>query len=166
MEVVALYLLLPLSVLLVLGVPIAFSLGLSCAFFLALINIPALELVPRAIPMNVLISEMYGGVSQFALLALPMFVLSGELMYRFLIIDRLIDLARKMVGWVPGGLAHATIAACDRAPASRPSAAARPPPATRCVVPAPPGEPGRGRSAATRPPARACPRWPLQPGRS
>ena len=111
MEVVALYLLLPLSVLLVLGVPIAFSLGLSCAFFLALINIPALELVPRAIPMNVLISEMYGGVSQFALLALPMFVLSGELMYRFLIIDRLIDLARKMVGWVPGGLAHATIAA-------------------------------------------------------
>lgn len=111
MEVVALYLLLPLFVLLVLGVPIAFSLGLSCAFFLALINIPALELVPRAIPMNMLISEMYGGVNQFALLALPMFVLSGELMYRFLIVERLINLARKMVGWVPGGLAHATIVA-------------------------------------------------------
>ena len=111
MEVVALYLLLPLFILLVIGVPIAFSLGLSCTFFLVLINIPALELVPRAIPMNVLISEMYGGVNQFALLALPMFVLSGELMYRFLIIERLINLSREMVGWVPGGLAHVTIVA-------------------------------------------------------
>ena len=111
MEVVALYLLLPLFILLAIGVPIAFSLGLSCTFLLVLINIPALELVPRAIPMNVLISEMYGGVNQFALLALPMFVLSGELMYRFLIIDRLINLSREMVGWVPGGLAHVTIVA-------------------------------------------------------
>lgn len=111
MEVVALYLLLPLFVLLVLGVPIAFGLGLSCAFFLALINIPGLGLVPRAIPMNVLISEMYGGLNQFALLALPMFVLAGELMYRFLIIESLINLARRIVGWVPGGLAHATIVA-------------------------------------------------------
>lgn len=111
MAVVALFLLLPLFALLALGVPIAFSLGLSCTFFLALINIPALELVPRAIPMNVLISEMYSGINQFALLALPMFVLSGELMYRFLIVERLINLARKMVGWVPGGLAHVTIVA-------------------------------------------------------
>ncbi len=111
MEVVAFYLLLPLFVLLVLGVPIAFGLGLSCAFFLALINIPGLGLVPRAIPMNVLISEMYGGLNQFALLALPMFVLAGELMYRFLIIESLINLARRIVGWVPGGLAHATIVA-------------------------------------------------------
>jgi hypothetical protein len=61
MEDVALYLLLPLFVLLVVGVPIAFALGLSCAFFLALINLPGLNLVPRAIPMNVLVSEMYGG---------------------------------------------------------------------------------------------------------
>ena len=103
MEVVALYLLLPLFVLLVVGVPIAFALGLSCAFFLALINLPGLNLVPRAIPMNVLVSEMYGGVSQFALLALPMFVLSGELMHRFLIVDSLINLARRLVGWIPGG---------------------------------------------------------------
>jgi tripartite ATP-independent transporter DctM subunit len=111
MEVVGLLLLLPLFVLLALGVPIAFSLGLSCAFFLALINTPGLDLVPRAIPMNMLISEMYSGVNQFALLALPLFVLSGELMYRFLIVERLISLARAMVGWVPGGLAHVTIVA-------------------------------------------------------
>ena len=111
MEVIGLLLLLPLFVLLALGVPIAFSLGLSCAFFLALINIPQLDLVPRAIPMNMMISEMYSGVNQFALLALPLFVLSGELMYRFLIVERLISLARAMVGWVPGGLAHVTIVA-------------------------------------------------------
>ena len=104
MEVVALYLLLPLFVLLVVGVPIVFALGFSCAFFLALINLPGLNLVPRAIPMNMLVSEMYGGVSQFALLALPMFVLSGELMHRFLIVDSLINLARRLVGWIPGGL--------------------------------------------------------------
>lgn len=111
MEVVALYLFLPLFILLILGVPIAFSLGLSCTFFLALINIPALALVPRAIPMNMLLSEMYNGVNQFALLALPMFLLSGDLMYRFQIIERLVDLSRKMVQWVPGGLAHVTIVA-------------------------------------------------------
>jgi tripartite ATP-independent transporter DctM subunit len=111
MEAVALYLLLPLFILLILGVPIAFALGLSCAFFLALANIPGLNLVARPVPMNVLVSEMYGGLSQFALLALPMFVLSGELMYRFQIVETLVQFARRLAGWVPGGLAHATIIA-------------------------------------------------------
>jgi len=111
MEIVALYLLLPLFVLLVLGVPIAISLGLSSAFFLYLMNIPELELAARPIPIMTLVTEMFTGVNQFALLALPMFVLSGELMNRFNIVDRLIDLARYSIGWVRGGMAHVTIAA-------------------------------------------------------
>jgi tripartite ATP-independent transporter DctM subunit len=43
------------------------------------------------------------------LLALPMFVLTGELFNRLNLTDRLIDLARSMVGWLRGGLAHVNI---------------------------------------------------------
>jgi C4-dicarboxylate transporter DctM subunit len=109
MDLIAYYLLLPLFVFLVLGVPISVSLGLASAFFLYLTDF--FELVPRPIPIMTLVTEMYTGVNQFALLALPMFILSGELMNRFNIVDRLIDLARFSIGWVRGGMAHVTIAA-------------------------------------------------------
>jgi C4-dicarboxylate transporter DctM subunit len=46
------------------------------------------------------------------LLAIPFFVLSGAIMTGGVIAERLIDLARAMVGWMPGGLAIATVAAC------------------------------------------------------
>ena len=45
MEVVGPFLLAPLFVLLLIGVPIAFSLGLSSAIFLVIVNIPGLDLV-------------------------------------------------------------------------------------------------------------------------
>lgn len=111
MEIVGPFLLAPLFVLLIAGVPIAFSLGLSSAFFLVLTAIPGLDLVPRPIPVLTLASEMFTGVNQFALLALPMFVLSGELMHRFNIIDSLIGLSRLLIGWTRGGLGHVTILA-------------------------------------------------------
>ena len=77
MEVVGPFLLAPLFVLLLIGVPIAFSLGLSSAIFLVIVNIPGLDLVSRPIPMLALATEMFSGINQFALLALPMFILSG-----------------------------------------------------------------------------------------
>lgn len=112
MDVIGPYLLLPLFVFLCIGVPIAFSLGLASLLFLLLLNVPDIGLVARPIPVNLIVNTMFDGVNQFALLALPMFVLSGEIMYRCKIIDDLIHLARSTVGWMRGGMGHVTVMAC------------------------------------------------------
>ena len=101
MELIGPYLFVPFVVLLVLGVPIAFSLGLASAFFLFFSG--------ATIPRIVLVTEMYTAVDSFALLALPMFVLTGELLNRCHLTERLIDVARLLVGWIKGGLAHVNV---------------------------------------------------------
>lgn len=112
MDVVGPYLLVPLFIFLTIGVPISFSMGLSAALFLLLINVPGIELVARPIPVNLFVNTMFDAVGQFAMLALPMFILSGEIMHRCNIVDDLITLARTTMGWIRGGLAHVTIFAC------------------------------------------------------
>ena len=101
MELVGTYLFLPFILFLLLGVPIAFSLGLASTFFLFFSG--------TRIPPLVLVTQMYGGIDSFALLALPMFVLTGELLNRLEFTDRLIAVARLLVGWIKGGLAHVNI---------------------------------------------------------
>lgn len=103
MDTVGLFLLLPFFVLLVVNVPVAVALGLSSAIFLFFSG--------TRMPPLLIVSEMYDSVAKVALLALPMFVLSGELLNRFQMTDRLIALARLMVGWIRGGLAHVNILA-------------------------------------------------------
>jgi TRAP-type transport system large permease protein len=103
MDVVGPFLLLPFLALLLANVPVAVSLGLSSAFFLFVSG--------TRLPPLLLVSEMYDSVAKVALLALPMFVLSGELLNRFNMTDRLIALAQLMVGWIRGGLAHVNILA-------------------------------------------------------
>jgi tripartite ATP-independent transporter DctM subunit len=103
MDVVGPFLLLPFFALLLANVPVAVSLGLSSAFFLFVSG--------TRLPPLLLVSEMYDSVAKVALLALPMFVLSGELLNRFNMTDRLIALAQLMVGWIRGGLAHVNILA-------------------------------------------------------
>jgi tripartite ATP-independent transporter DctM subunit len=100
-DIVAPYLLLPFVVLLALGVPIAFSLSLASAIFLLFSG--------TRIPVTVLASEMYGAVDSFALLALPTFVLAGELLNRCELTVKLVEFCRQLVGWLRGGLAHVTI---------------------------------------------------------
>lgn len=101
MDLVALWLFLPFLVLLALGVPIAFSLAAACAFFL--------HFSGTRIPPLVLATEMYGALDSFALLALPTFVLAGELLNRLDLTERLIVFCRRLVGWMRGGLAHVTV---------------------------------------------------------
>jgi tripartite ATP-independent transporter DctM subunit len=103
MEIIALYLLLPFVALLLTNVPVTVALGLSSAGFLLFSG--------TRLPPLLLVSEMYDSVAKVALLALPMFVLSGELLNRFQMTDRLIALAQLMVGWIRGGLAHVNILA-------------------------------------------------------
>lgn len=103
MEIVGPYLLVPFLVLLLLNVPVVVSLGLSSAVFLYFSG--------TRMPPLLIVTEMYDSVAKFALLALPMFVLAGELLNRFGLTDRLIALAQLMVGWIRGGLAHVNITA-------------------------------------------------------
>ena len=81
--------------------PIAFSLGLASTFFLFFSG--------TRIPPLILMTQMYGGIDSFALLALPMFVLTGELLNRLNLTERLIEVARLLVGWIKGGLAHVNV---------------------------------------------------------
>jgi tripartite ATP-independent transporter DctM subunit len=55
---------------------------------------------------------MAGGLNSFALLAIPLFILSGQLMAHGGIARRLIDFAKAIVGTVPGGLAFVNVISC------------------------------------------------------
>lgn len=84
--------------LLVIGTPVAWSIAIS-SLLTMLVSIPA-------IPAFTTISQrMATGLDSFALLAIPFFILSGELMNKGGIAHRLIAFAKTMVGSLPGGLA-------------------------------------------------------------
>ena len=87
-------------VLILLRVPVAFALALACA--------PIFFLEPRLTP-TLLLQEMFKSFNFFVLLAVPFFLLAANLMNAAGITDRLIDLARTMVGHLPGGLGHVNV---------------------------------------------------------
>jgi tripartite ATP-independent transporter DctM subunit len=88
--------------LLVLGVPVAFAIGLSavCA------------ILYEGLPVAVLFQQMMSGMNVFSFLAIPFFVFSGELMLHGGIADRIVALARNMVGHIRGGLGMSNVVAC------------------------------------------------------
>ena len=89
-------------VLLAYGVPVAYSIGTSTMLTL-LLNIAFLPSVTTAC------QRMTTGIDNFALLAIPFFILAGELMNRGGIAQRLIELAKSLIGSLPGGLAYVNI---------------------------------------------------------
>jgi tripartite ATP-independent transporter DctM subunit len=97
---VAAILFLTFGVLVLLRVPVAFALGLAC--------IPVFFIDPRLSPF-VLMQQMFKSYNAFVLLAVPFFLLAANLMNSAGITDRLIDLARTMVGHLPGGLGHINV---------------------------------------------------------
>ena len=90
--------------LLVLGVPVAWSLGLS-SFFTMLVTVEAL---PSA---TTIAQRMATGLDSFSLLAIPFFVLAGEIMNKGGIANRLIDFAKGLTGKLPGGLLYVNVIA-------------------------------------------------------
>jgi tripartite ATP-independent transporter DctM subunit len=89
------------TVFLLAGMPVAFAIGISgCIFFL---QHPEL---PSTIPIQLTISE----TQNFALLAVPLFILAGNLMNHGGITLRLLDLAAVLTGRMRGGLAQVSIA--------------------------------------------------------
>lgn len=84
--------------LLAIGTPVAWSIAISSLLTL-LVSIPIL-------PAMTTVSQRIGtGLDSFALLAIPLFILSGELMNKGGIAQRLIAFAKTLVGALPGGLA-------------------------------------------------------------
>ena len=84
--------------LLAIGTPVAWSIAISSTLTM-LVSIP---LMPALTTVS---QRMATGLDSFALLAIPFFVLSGELMNRGGIANRLIAFAKTLVGSFPGGLA-------------------------------------------------------------
>ena len=90
--------------LLALGVPIAFCIGIS--------GILTLLTGVSAIPaLTTMAQQMATALDSFPLLAIPFFVLAGQLMNSGGIARRLINLAKVLVGWIPGGLAFVNVIA-------------------------------------------------------
>ncbi|WP_108659068.1 TRAP transporter large permease [Acuticoccus kandeliae] len=88
-------------VLLLMGMPVAFAIGISGALFF--VQHPEL---PFTIPVQVTVSQ----TQNFALLAVPLFILAGNFMNKSGITDRLLHLAAVMTGRLKGGLAQVSIA--------------------------------------------------------
>lgn len=88
-------------ILLFIGVPIPFSLGISSLIVLISGGFNTILL-----PQRILV-----GTDSFTLLAIPFFILSGELMFRGGLSKRLIKVAEVLMGRFTGGLAHVTIVA-------------------------------------------------------
>ena len=96
-----LWVLIAFAVLLLMGMPVAFAIGISgCVFFL---QHPEL---PSTIPIQLTISE----TQNFALLAVPLFIIAGNVMNNAGITERLLDLAAVLTGRMKGGLAQVSIA--------------------------------------------------------
>ncbi|UOY05307.1 TRAP transporter large permease [Muricauda sp. SCSIO 64092] len=101
----ALLLVISFVILLAIRVPIAYSIGLS-ALFTLVVSMPTLPAV------TTLAQRMATSLDSFALLAIPFFILAGQIMNRGGIARRLIDFAKAIVGPLPGGLAFVNIIAC------------------------------------------------------
>ena len=83
-------------------VPLAFSLGFSCLFVMLLMG---------NIPIQIMPQRIFAGIDSFSLLAIPFFLLAGNLMTASGITDRVLRFANAVVGRLPGGLAMSNIVA-------------------------------------------------------
>jgi len=87
--------------LVILRIPVAFALGIAI--------IPIVMFDIRLTPF-IILDRMFQSYNLFILLAVPFFLLSANLMNSGKITDKLIELARVITGWMPGGLGHVNVA--------------------------------------------------------
>jgi tripartite ATP-independent transporter DctM subunit len=90
------------ALLLLLGVPVAFAIGLSavCA------------ILWEGLPLAVVFQRMTSGMNIFSFLAIPFFIFAGELMLHGGIADRIVAFAKNLVGHIRGGLGMSNVVAC------------------------------------------------------
>jgi tripartite ATP-independent transporter DctM subunit len=84
------------------GVPVAFALGVAGFLYVCLDDKISLDVLPTV---------LFGGMDSFTLLAIPFFIMAGDLLLRGGLLDRLIDFAKSITGSMRGGLAQVNISA-------------------------------------------------------
>ena len=89
--------------LMLIGVPVAVSLGASTVITMLFFTDLDVATIPQLI---------FDGINKFALMAIPMFILAGNLLSKGGSARRIIDFAKSMVGHLPGGLPMSAIFAC------------------------------------------------------
>jgi tripartite ATP-independent transporter DctM subunit len=87
---------------LLLGVPVAFAIGLSAIC----------TVLYEGLPLAVVFQRMTSGMNIFSFLAIPFFIFAGELMLHGKIADRIVLFAKNLVGHVRGGLGMSNVVAC------------------------------------------------------
>jgi C4-dicarboxylate transporter, DctM subunit len=88
-------------VFLLMGLPIAFVIGAA--------TMGALQL--GGVPLMVVPQQMFSGINSFALVAVPMFILAGDIMAQGEISKRLVAFADSLFGFVKGGLSVVSVLA-------------------------------------------------------
>jgi tripartite ATP-independent transporter DctM subunit len=88
------------ALLILFSMPIVFSLGIGCAIFLVLF---------KDYPHQIMHTRMVGGIDSFPLLAVPFFILAGDLLNTGGVTTRLVALAKVLVGSIRGGLGMVTV---------------------------------------------------------
>jgi len=84
------------------GVPVALSLGFMATFYAGSVG---------GVPFNVGAEQIFNGISLLALMAIPLLMLSGKLMHEAGIAQYIVDLAQVLVGRLRGGLGAANVVA-------------------------------------------------------
>lgn len=95
----ALTVILALLALICIGMPVAFALMITAAIAMAI----------QGVDLMMLPIEMFSSTNSLVLLAIPLFILMGELMGATSISERIVNFAMSLVGWMRGGLGHVNV---------------------------------------------------------
>ena len=88
---------------LLLGIPIALSIMLTIAVLIFSTNITSFVIIP---------TFLFSGVNNFSLMAIPFFILAGELMNEGELSQGIIEFCRTLLGHIKAGLGYAAVLAC------------------------------------------------------
>lgn len=86
-------------VLFLLGMPIAMAMITSSFLYCSM----------AGIQLSIMGTRMFTGLNNFALIAIPLFILTAEVMNRTSVSDRIFKFCRDLVGYIPGGMGHVNI---------------------------------------------------------
>jgi len=97
-----LILIIALFVLFLSGMPICFSLGI----------ISTIGVILLGFPIEVIAQKTFSGIDTYSLIAVPLFILSGDLMSKGGVSKRMVEFSRSLIGHVHGSLAMVAVVAC------------------------------------------------------
>lgn len=86
-------------ILLIMGVPVAFDVGIASVIYL----------FSQGEDLIILTQRVFAGGDSFTLMAIPLFIFAGEIMNACGVTRRIVGFANELVGFIPGGLAHVNI---------------------------------------------------------